>query len=414
VNGSPGLADPSPPPIPPVVVNEVLSHSDAPPPTDFIELFNPAPAAADIGGWFITDDFATPRKFRIPAGATVRAGGFALFTETDFNPQPGTPPCFAFSSRGDEAFVFSADAQGNLTGYAHGFKFGAADDGVSFGRYLDSAGGEQFVPQAALTPGAANAGPRVGPAVISEIMYHPPAFAGADDQGMFEYLEIQNASRSAVPLYDPACPTNTWRVRGGVEFDFPPQTILATGAVLLVVGFDPAVDLVSLSAFRAAYNLTTNVQVLGPWAGLLNNAGDWVKLEKPATPAADATLYVLADAVRYRPASLWPAAANGTGFSLQRRLASAYGNDPTNWCAAAPTPGTASPVAFPPPELTIEDSGVLSWPASDPEAVLQFTETLAAPAPWQDDPSPRVIESGRIKVRVSLAHHTRFYRLIWR
>jgi hypothetical protein len=244
-------------------------------------------------------------------------------------------------------------------------------------------------------------------------MCHPPAF-DANDSGVFEYLEIQNVTRSAVPLYDPAYPTNTWRLRGGVDFEFPTQTVLATGAVLLLVGFDPATDMVSLGAFRAAYSLPPGVVILGPWSGLLNNAGDTIKLEKPAPPAAGTTPYVLVDAVHYRPTAPWPAAADGTGFSLQRLLASAYGNEPTNWCAAAPAPGVGSRVVFPPLELAIGAAGVLSWPAAESDVVLQVTDNLGPSSQWREELSPRTTENGQIKVSISLKDGSQFFRLIRR
>jgi len=42
--------------------------------------------------------------------------------------------------------------------------------------------------------------------------------------------------------------------------------------------------------------------------------------------------------VHYADLLPWPPAADGTGLSLQRRDVAAYGNEPTNWVAAAPTP----------------------------------------------------------------------------
>src|SRR5205085_10675803 len=105
---------------------------------------------------------------------TIAAGGYVSFNEDNFNPTPGTPPSFAFSSMGDEAYLFSANAAGELTGYHHGYSFEPAADGVSFGRYIDSQGTEQFVAMAALTLNAANSAPKVGPVVISEINYRPP------------------------------------------------------------------------------------------------------------------------------------------------------------------------------------------------------------------------------------------------
>ena len=150
------------------MVNEVLTHTDLPQ-KDAIELFNPTASPVDISGWYITDDPGTPKKYRIPTPTTIAAGAYISFNEDNFNPTPGVPPSFAFTSMGDEAYIFSANAAGELTAYHHGYSFDAAANGVSFGRYIDSQGGEQFVAMAALTLNAANSAPKVGPVVISEM-----------------------------------------------------------------------------------------------------------------------------------------------------------------------------------------------------------------------------------------------------
>ena len=73
----------------------------------------------------------------------------------------------------------------------HGFEFGAQVNGVSFGRYVTSDGVEHFVTQHRSTLGAANAGPKVGPVVINEIMYAPPGF-GSNADTLDEYIELRN------------------------------------------------------------------------------------------------------------------------------------------------------------------------------------------------------------------------------
>ena len=45
---------------------------------DYIEFYNPGVAAADIGGYFLSDNPANPDKFEIPAGTFVPAGGYLL------------------------------------------------------------------------------------------------------------------------------------------------------------------------------------------------------------------------------------------------------------------------------------------------------------------------------------------------
>jgi hypothetical protein len=125
--GSPGTNNPAFDVIAPILINELTSHT-TPPALDTVELYNPAGTNVDIGGWFLSDDFNTPKKYRIPDGTTIAAGGYLVFTEDDFNAGASG---FAFGSDGDEAWLFSADAATNLTGYVHGTSFGAAENGVS-------------------------------------------------------------------------------------------------------------------------------------------------------------------------------------------------------------------------------------------------------------------------------------------
>jgi hypothetical protein len=331
--GSPGEDDPAPT-VAGIVINEALTHTD-PPLLDFIELHNPTTTDVNIGGWFLTDDGKAPFKFRIPDNTTIAAGGYVVFTEADFNPTPGTNGSFTLSSQGEEVYLLSAGANTNLTGYSHGFGFGAAANGVSFGRHVISTGDERFVAQISRTPGAANAGPLVGPVVIREIMYHPPDLLGGLDNSDDEYIELRNTSGVAVSLYHPLYQTNTWRVRGGVDFDFPPNTSLAGGQSLLLVNFNPT-NTALLAAFRAKYALFAGLAVFGPYSGKLDNSSDTISLRKPDAPDTNGTPYIVVDDVDYKDAAPWTPAPDGTGAALQRVDLAAYADDPANWIGVAP------------------------------------------------------------------------------
>ena len=337
--GSPGQLNTLPTAFPRIVINEILTHTD-PPAVDYVELYNPTAHDVDVSGWFLTDDFNAPKKFRLANGTVIPAGDYLYFKENDFNEPPNAPTSFAFRSSGDEAYLFSGDAGGHLTGYFHGFVFGAAENGVAFGRHLTSEGAEQFVAQADLTPAEANAGPKVGPVVISEIHYRPlDQTAGADNTDD-EFVELQNVAGTSVSLFDPLFPANIWRVRGGVDFDLPPGVTLAAGGRLVLVHFNPE-DAARLASFRRRFGVSDIVRVLGPLAGKLDNSADQLKLYKPDAPEAGGVPYILVDEVDYSDAFPWPALADGSGASLQRRNTAHYGNEPTNWVAAAPTAGRA-------------------------------------------------------------------------
>jgi CotH kinase protein/Chitobiase/beta-hexosaminidase C-terminal domain/Immunoglobulin domain/Lamin Tail Domain len=337
--GTPGAPDPAPT-IPVILVNEALTHP-VPPAGDAIELYNPSAGEVDVGGWYLTDDRFTPKKYRLPFPTPLPAGGYRVIEESQFNPTPGLPPSFGLSSRGEEVYLFSADAAGNLTGYAHGFAFGAAPLGGAFGRYVLSTGGEDFPLQVDFTPSAANAGPRIGPLVITEIHYHP-APGGA------QFVEVLNLAETSVPLFDPLHPSTPWKL-AGLDYEFPTGSEIPPGGIGLIVDTDPAV-------FRAQYTVPAEAQIFGPFHGTLQNSGENLALQYPDFQTNELA-YVTMDAVRYNDRLPWPESADGHGPSLQRLVPSAYGNDPGHWTAAAPSPGRVVNGAGAPPVITIQPTG---------------------------------------------------------
>jgi len=338
-----------------VVVSEALTHTDLPL-EDAIEIQNVGATSVNVSGWWLSDSRGTPRKYQIPAGTpSIPPGGFRVFYEYQFNDRDVAVIPFSLSSaNGDEVFL-SSTTNNVLTGARAQAEFGPAENGVSFGRYRTSQGFD-FVAMSRRTfgvdnptdvtqfrngTGLSNAYPKIGPIVISEIMYHPPDI-GTNDNLVEEFVELQNISGGPAPLYDPAFPTNAWRLRGGVDFDFPPNRTIAAGGYLLVVSFDPSNNPTALATFRTRYG--SNSVIVGPYSGKLDNGGETVKLLKPDPPQTTGgdigmVPYVLVDYVSYSDRAPWPTNADGWGQSLQRIHAAGYANDPTNWLAAAPTPG---------------------------------------------------------------------------
>lgn len=335
--GSPAQNDPAPPARPAVVVSEVKANG-APQDADVIELHNTTGSPVDIGGWYLTDDFDSPKKYTIPP-TSIPANGYVIFySSNSFNAGPGG---FGLGADGDDIYLFSGDGL-NLTGYAHGFDFGASASNSTFGRYIISTGNDHFVVQSASTLGGANAGPLVGPIVINEISYHPadlPVNNVDVNNVQDEFIELHNTSGVSVPLYDPANPANTWHVTGTVDFDFPAGVSIPAGGYALVVGFNPA-DSAALAAFRDRNSVPPSVPVYGPWSGNLNNDVGPVELQRPDVPGTNGGVnYILVERVNYEDHAPWPAGADGVGLSLQRLVRTTYANDPTNWVAALPTPG---------------------------------------------------------------------------
>jgi hypothetical protein len=385
-----------------IVISEVLTHTDVPL-EDAIELQNVSHGAVDISGWWISDSQNDPKKFRVPDGTVLQPGGFVVFYENQFNPLPDVYPSFSLSSvNGDEVYLFTANAVGDLTGYRTGVRFGASANGVSFGRYQTSVGfdftsmnrrtfGADFpttIQEFRTGTGSTNFGPRIGDVLITEIMYNPPGI-GTNDGSAFEFIELRNNGGLAAPLFDVSFPTNTWRLRDAVDFDFPQGVTMQPGTRLLVVSFNPT-NTTALNAFRARYGLSTGVPIYGPYQGRLDNAGENVELYRPdapqpvGTPQAGFVPYVETERVRYSDVSPWPSAAdgntNGAGVSLQRRMPPnpVYANDPVSWIAGPPTPGAATGTAL------IEAPSISGQPASQTVGVggsVIFTVTAGGASP---------------------------------
>ncbi|HKX61025.1 MAG TPA: lamin tail domain-containing protein [Verrucomicrobiae bacterium] len=336
-----------------IVINEVLTHTDEPL-EDAIELRNLTGTAIDVGGWWLSDDNRTLQKYQIPAPRIIPPNGFTVVYETAFtNDATATVP-FALSSGGDEV-VLSGFSAGRMTGYRTRVTFGAQFNGVSFGRYITSDNREELVAMESRTfgeddpgnveefrggMGLTNSGPRIGPVVISEIMYHPPD-QGTNDNVVDEFIELRNITTAPVPLFDPAHPENGWRLRDAVDFDFTSGTSIDANSYLLVVGFDPVGNPAALASFRSRFNVSSSTPIVGPWSGRLANDSEEIELRRPDEPnLADGEVpYVLVERVRYFDTLPWPADADGTGRSLQRVSDNQFGNDPINWTAASPTPG---------------------------------------------------------------------------
>ncbi len=307
-----------------VVISEVLTHTDLPL-EDAIELYNPSDSHVAIGGWFLRNSTRDVRRFQIPEGARIQARGYTVFYEGDFNRGPAA---FTLNSaRGDSVVLSPADALGSLTGYRAEVKFGASENGVSFGRIATSVGtdfgplngrtsGEDnpsTVEQFCKGAGLGNAAPRIGPMVISEIMY--TWGTGGADRAEDEFLELQNISEISVPLYDPQHRTDTYSLRGAVDFPFPVGIDVPPGARVIVVGF-PASEANWADAFRVKYGVPAEVPILGAWNGRLANDQESIELLKPDAvqlpPHPDAGLVpeVLVDRVQYRasaPSEMIPA-----------------------------------------------------------------------------------------------------------
>ncbi len=371
-------------PITNLVVNEVLAHTD-PPLEDAIEFYNTTSNQVDISGWWLSNEEDNPYKYRIPTNTIIPAFGYKVFYEYQFN--VGANAFNLNSAHGDEICLFAANSDGSLTGYRLAKDFGASENGVSLGRYVKSTGGTDLVPMSSLSfttnplyyvtkddppsyiglfrlgTGAPNPYPLVGPVVFSEIMYHPPDINGTNDDIYNEYIELNNISSNSTPLYStadnaPAQYTNTWHLRGEVDFDFPQGIVMPPNGKVLIVNFDPVANPTQLTSFCQKYGIATNTPMFGPYKGKLSNRSATIELYKPDPvqlpphPDAGYVPYIFVEKVKYEDRNLWPTNADGGGYSLHRFNYNGYANDVTNWFSALPTPG----IGFFPPSIQTQPS----------------------------------------------------------
>lgn len=284
IDGSPGNEEPvGPEGFRTVFINEVGAASSAQ--GDFIELFNYGSEAVDLAGCTLSDT-AAAGKFTLPAGTMIAPGQWRHFSRADLG--------FGLKAGGDTAFLRAPnEANGTPGPVIDAVRFSPQRAGTAHGRHPD--GAVRFSALTTPTPGLANSAPALKPAVISEICYHPPVGSAQPP-----FVELANVSGAPIDL-------NGWRLRGGVEYDFPPGTQLPGGGHLAV------------SAFSGKLN---------------RGAGESLRLEQavtdPEDPAAPAVLAVI-DEVTYGTGGQWGRWSDGGGSSLERRDLRSDGRQAGDW-----------------------------------------------------------------------------------
>ncbi len=172
--------------------------------------------------------------------------------------------------------------------------------------------------------------------VFNEIMYNP---VGPND-AQLEWIEFFNQLTVNIDISD-------WVLTGGVEYQFPDQTVVP-GKGYLLLAADP-------EAFHAA----TGQEALGPWTGQLSNGGELLQLYNNDNRVLNQ--------VEYNDNGDWPTAPDGTGATLAKTRQQTDSENVANWTFSEQLGGTPGGPNFLEPGL------------------FNTTELIVSPAPVRAD-----------------------------
>ncbi len=247
---------------------------------DWVELQNLATSPQSAAGLFVAS--LANLSDKVPLTGSVPAGGYASWT-VDF-PTDGS---------GDVTLYFT-DANNNVLGTAELERVtGRPSLQALYPTPVKTAPSwetiktaPEWVSSATDTRDAANSVALNTDIVINEIMADP-----LSNQANAEYIELHNKGGALATL-------TGWKIRGGIDYDFPAGTTIAPGGWLVIAG--------ASQFFQAAY---PGVAHIGDWSGKLGNKGDLIRI-------IDANNN-LADEVDFKVGGDWPALAGGAGSSLE-------------------------------------------------------------------------------------------------
>lgn len=130
-----------------VVVNELMASNTSTVADqdgdydDWVELYNNGPEDADLSGWFLSDNPASPRKWAFPQGTILPAGSYLIVWADEDDDQAGLHADFKLSKSGES--VILSDPDGIVIDQVD---FGAQQDDMGYARVPNGTG--DFVIQA--------------------------------------------------------------------------------------------------------------------------------------------------------------------------------------------------------------------------------------------------------------------------
>ena len=151
--------------------------------------------------------------------------------------------------------------------------------------------------------------------IFSEVMYH-----AKPGQTNLQWIELQNVMRVDVDI-------SNWRLDAGVNYTFPPNTIIPGGGFVVVAK--------DIATFTNATGLTT---AFGPFTNNISNGGEHLVLRNHDNR--------LMDEMTYDDEEPWPEGADGSGATLTKRTRLGSSSEPLNWAASPQLGGTPGRANF--------------------------------------------------------------------
>jgi hypothetical protein len=393
-----------------VVINEVAFDQPTGSP-DWVELYNPGPGAASLGGWTLDDeDAAEGNEAVLPAPLLLPPEAFLLVyvdaegpSDLDFSDgsgtvYTGTETTVSLASTEDELLLRSSGGPVDFLAWVTDGAYGGSADqqaavaaglwtagqaasladlgsGYSLARAADGADADlasDFLAAAHPTPGASNVSvppPPPTPTALRDVVINEVSWGGTAASASHEWVELHNPGGAPRSL-------DGWRLRSADgDLDAVLSGLLPPGGFMLLErGSDAPVGDVAGAFF---------------YVGSLSNGGEALTLE-------DATGFVV-DALRFEGG--WPAGTGGPGYrSMERVSAFIEGSLASNWRshegAANGVDAAGAPLAATPGAANAARG------FSPSAAALPSGETLAvdrAANPF----SPRDPDPGRRAARIS-------------
>jgi CotH kinase protein/Lamin Tail Domain len=123
---------------------------------DWLELFNPGPGAADLGGWYLTNKAASPTKWQIPEVSLPAGGYLVIFCSQKNYTDPGQPMATNFNLASGGGYVALVESDGTTVASSYTFPVQYPDISYGVSQPASSAEAPQVGYLEAASPGAAN------------------------------------------------------------------------------------------------------------------------------------------------------------------------------------------------------------------------------------------------------------------